>query len=252
MKVSVVIPSFNDIRVLETIESIYSQNYDKSLVEIIIQDGGSGSSVLSAIRDALGPLDTLVVEADEGIFDGINRGLKNSNGDIILTLGTDDRISDRDLFTKVRELYDQGFNFIQCGLCYTDSDWRVIRKWPARSFTYVNYLLGRQFAHFSLFCTPDLYRKIGYFNDNNPVNADFEFFHKALKGKRSFLLKSSSIPSYSIQMKIGGNSSRNIGKILASNFLMFRYVLKNDPLLLGGLCLKPIHKGVEFLRAKLH
>lgn len=251
MKISVVIPSFNDLRVLETIESVHRQEYDRSLIEVIVQDGGSDSSVISSISGALGPLDSLITESDNGIFDGINRGLKNAGGDIILTLGTDDRICDSSLFLKVRELYDEGFNFIQCGLCYTDNNWKVIRKWPARNFSYANYLIGRQFAHFSLFCTPNLYEQLGYFNDKNPVNADYEFFLKALKRKRKVGIKPASIPSFSIQMKIGGNSSKSLKKVLSSNLIMLRYILKTDPLLFLGQFLKPFHKLVEFLKARL-
>ena len=252
MKVSVVIPSFNDMRILETIDSIYEQNYDQENIEIVVQDGGSDEGILAGIKGKLRSCDRLIVEGDSGIFDGINKGIKNSSGNMILTLGTDDRISDANLFNKVKKMFDLGYNFIQCDLCYTDKDWNVVRRWPARNFTYFNYLLGRQFAHFSLFCSPELYEKIGYFNSENPVNADYEFFHDALKLKGKIDLKSGSINSEGVQMKIGGNSSRGILKILTSNLIIFKYILKSNPLLLPGQFLKPFYKIIEFISAKFN
>ena len=250
MKVSVVIPSFNDPRIVETIKSVKAQSYDSSKVEIVVQDAGSNDDVKGIISSVLGQHDKLICEKDCGIFDGINRGLKNASGDIILTLGTDDRIRDENLFARVEREFDQGFNFIYCGLNYTDENWRIIRRWPARKFSMFTYYLGYQFAHFALFCTPKLYDDIGYFNAKNPVNADYEFFYDALAMKNSIGIRASTIKSYSVDMKIGGNSSRSLLAILKSNGLIARFICQKNPLLLFGLLLKPVHKASEYLRAK--
>ena len=83
MLLSFVIPSYNDYRILETIKSIKKIEAPKDKIEIIVQDGGSNKDLLSKIKKVIGPNDKLFVENDYGIFDGINRGLKNTSGDMI-------------------------------------------------------------------------------------------------------------------------------------------------------------------------
>lgn len=251
MKFSVVIPSFNDIRILETIQSIKNQTYPQEKIEIVVQDSLSSEKIAADIKNFLNENDKFISEKDDGIFDGINKGLLNASGDIILTLGTDDRIKDDDLFFEVEKKFNAGFNFIFCDLLYTDSNWKSVRKWPARKFSYTNYLLGRQYAHFSLFCTKSIYNKLGYFNTSNLVNADYEFFHKALLEKNRIGINSAIIKNKFIQMKLGGNSSRNILKIISSNLIMLNYIIKNDIWLLPGFLLKPIHKIMEAFSAKI-
>ena len=93
MKLSFVIPSFQDIRILETIESIHKIDVPSSdCIEIIVQDAGSSNEILDKIKNKLKKNDKLFLEKDKGIFDGINKGLKNTTGDLIATLGTDDRV----------------------------------------------------------------------------------------------------------------------------------------------------------------
>jgi len=46
---SVLIPSFNDIRIIETIESIKAQKLNGFNVEIVVQDGGSKEDIVRKI-----------------------------------------------------------------------------------------------------------------------------------------------------------------------------------------------------------
>jgi len=250
-KISVVIASFNDVRILETIKSIDEQNYPRDSIEIVVQDAGSSPDIIQKIKGALSEQDSFYCEEDKGIFDGINRGLKKVTGALILSLGTDDKIADSDLFSKVKALYDEGANFIMCGLCYTDKTWSVIRKWPARKLSYANYLMGRQYAHLSLFCTPRILSELGYFNSENPVNADYEFFLQAIKNIKKIDIRNMNIDDYSVYMRTGGNSSKSLTRVFLANIRMLKFVAREDPLLMIGFLLKPVHKLLEFVRAKV-
>jgi glycosyltransferase involved in cell wall biosynthesis len=249
MKLSFVIPSFNDERIVETINSINAIKTTRTNLEIIVQDGGSEASVLQKIRSVLCENDKLVVELDNGIFDGINRGIKNATGDMILTLGTDDRVYDQLIYDKILKEYEAGTSLINVGLAYTDENWKVKRKWIARKFSILRYIIGIQYAHFGLVCTPEVYKKFGSFNTVNKVNADYEFFHNLIIRMKDLKLRQAVIADICIQMKLGGNSSRNIRSILRNQLIILKYILKNDVRLLPGLFLKPFWKILEILRA---
>ena len=249
MKLSFVIPSFQDSRVLETIDSIKKIKAPKKSIEIIIQDGGSQKKLLKKIENKLRPIDKLFVEKDFGIFDGINRGLKNASGDLIATLGSDDRVFNLD-WDQLLKKYKEGYNFIQYDIQYTDSNWKPIRYWRARKLSIFRYILGAQHAHFGLVCTPEIYEKIGYFNVNNKVNADYEFFYNCIFDKSNFIIQD-TISKVFVQMKIGGNSSSNLPSIVKANFKILKFILKTNPLLVFGLILKPFHKLREFILIKI-
>ena len=65
MKISVVIPNFNDIRIKRSLDSLYVQTYQN--FEIIVIDGGSTNSNLLDIYKH-NKIDQLCIEKDEGIF----------------------------------------------------------------------------------------------------------------------------------------------------------------------------------------
>ena len=248
MLLSFVIPSFNDYRILETIQSIKKIKSPKDKIEIIIQDGGSKKDLLVKINKIIGDNDKLFVEKDYGIFDGINRGLKNASGDMIATLGTDDRVFNLD-YSRLLSKYLSGYNFIQYDIHYTDSNWNPIRFWKARKISFINYFLGFQHAHFGLICSPEIYESVGYFNTKNKVNADYEFFYSCILNKK--IIKQDIIPEIFVQMKIGGNSSSNLRSILSANFLIFKFIIAKNPLLLFGLFFKPFYKLYEFSIIKI-
>ena len=50
MKFSVVIPSFNDHRILRTLDSIITQDYKSDKIEIIVVDNNSKKKILDAIK----------------------------------------------------------------------------------------------------------------------------------------------------------------------------------------------------------
>ena len=249
MKLSFVIPSFQDKRILETIESIKKIKAPEDAIEIIIQDGGSNKKLLNKIENLISSNDKLFVENDLGIFDGINRGLKNASGDLIATLGTDDRVFFLDYFLLLHK-FDEGINFIQYDIQYTDSNWKPLRFWKARRLSFLRYAFGIQHAHFGLICTPKIYKELGYFNTENKVNADYEFFYKCTVSKSSLIVQD-VINNVFVQMKLGGNSSSNVRAILKANTGIFKFIIKTNPILVFGLILKPIYKLQEFLLSKL-
>lgn len=86
---SIVTPSLNQGRFLrQCFESIFSQAYPK--LEFLVIDGGSTDETLSVIREYESSISYWVSEPDKGQSDAINKGFRQSSGDIVAWLNADD------------------------------------------------------------------------------------------------------------------------------------------------------------------
>jgi glycosyltransferase involved in cell wall biosynthesis len=87
--ITVVTVVFNGEKFLEeTILSVINQTYDN--VEYIIIDGGSTDGTLDIIRKYEHAIDYWVSEKDKGIYDAMNKGIQQSNGDYVGLINADD------------------------------------------------------------------------------------------------------------------------------------------------------------------
>jgi glycosyltransferase involved in cell wall biosynthesis len=87
--VSIVTPSFNQVRYLEqAMRSVLDQRYPS--LEYIVIDGGSRDGSLAVLERFQGRLAHWVSEPDQGQADAINKGLRLARGEIVAWLNSDD------------------------------------------------------------------------------------------------------------------------------------------------------------------
>jgi glycosyltransferase involved in cell wall biosynthesis len=89
--VSIITVVFNGSKTLRaTIESIVPHLGDN--VEYIVIDGGSTDGTREIIKEYASYLTYWVSESDLGIYDAMNKGISQANGDFCLFVGSDDEI----------------------------------------------------------------------------------------------------------------------------------------------------------------
>ena len=94
MKVSIITVTHNSAKYLqECIDSVVNQTYRN--IEHIIIDGGSTDGTIDIIKHYDNHIAKWVSEADNGIYDAINKGMNLASGEVIGILNSDDMLASK-------------------------------------------------------------------------------------------------------------------------------------------------------------
>lgn len=222
MKISVIIPNYNDNRIRRTINSIENQTYKN--FEIIVIDGGSSDSILLNYYKKL--THQVLIEKDKGIFDAFNKGVLRASGDLIYIIGSDDLLSSN----KVFELVVNKIKPHNDGVCiaceFFNKKGIITRKWHTKSISSRKILLGLMPPHLGLFLRRKLYEEVGLFEikkDKSKASDTKWLIDLALmKPKLSIPI----INDVFIYMQNGGESTGSIKGIIEQFIVVHNYAIQ--------------------------
>lgn len=99
-KISVVTVTYNANQCVEkTIQSIVGQTYDN--LEYLVIDGGSTDGTQRIVEKYAERIAVFVSEKDQGIYDGMNKGIASATGDYLLFMNAGDYFADEDVVKDV-------------------------------------------------------------------------------------------------------------------------------------------------------
>ncbi len=224
MKFSVVIPSYEDISIKKSLQSVSSQN-TKYNIEAIVVDGGSTKKVIRIIEENSDIVSEFIREPDDGVFDALNKGIRAANGDIVSFLGSDDELYDKTVIEKVGRVISKTDCDVCCGEgVYVDREGEVVRYWPTVENVRMSFFLGWAPFHPSVFIKKEVHREVGLFDKNIDISADYEMWVRIFY-KSNFNIK--SMEDILSQMTVGGQSNNDIRNILKGNYQKCRAWNKN-------------------------
>ena len=173
--ISIIIATHNSGKYLEgCLKSIFKQNFKD--YEIIIIDNQSKDKTLKIIKKYERKIDFWVSEKDEGIFDAMNKGIKNSKGEIISILNSDDIFYPNALKTvnqyfSSNNKIDYLFGTVLKKKLYSGFRPELIR-WKFN--IYPSHSVG-------FFVKKKVHNKIGLYNTKYRHSSDYDFFYKLIK-----------------------------------------------------------------------
>ena len=229
MKISIVTTTYNSAAtVRDTIESVMSQTYQDW--ELIIEDGLSQDDTLSILRE-YEPLCNgrmrIFSENDEGLYDAMNRGVARATGDVIGILNSDDFYHDEHVLEDInRAMEGQPVDCIYGDLIYVlpKNKNRVVRIWKSSQYKKGAYLKGWHPAHPTFYARRECYEKLGAFNTNLAVSADFELMLRFIEVAG---LRNRYINRYFVKMRMGGESNGSLRNIIRGNRNILRAMQEN-------------------------
>lgn len=151
---SIITVVYNDgLNLEKTILNVLGQDFDN--FQYIIIDGGSNDNTLDIISKYKGEIDLVISERDKGIYDAMNKGINNSNGEWVNFLNAGDTYdTSKFLSNLASKILDSNVNLI-----YTDS---IIRGKTYSPKLTKNYLVRNMLCHQSIFYKSDLLNDFKY------------------------------------------------------------------------------------------
>lgn len=168
--VSIITPSYNQVRYLEdTIQSVIQQDYQN--LEYIIVDGGSTDGSPEVIERYQEKLAWWVSESDQGQADAINKGFRKASGEIIAWLNSDDLYLPGVISAAV-ELFQKNPD---AGVIYgdavsADANGRLLNELRFRNWG------TRDFLQFNIICQPAVFMKRSIVEKVGFLDPSYHFF----------------------------------------------------------------------------
>lgn len=216
MKISLITVSYNsDETIEETIQSVLSQvNVD---LEYIIIDGGSNDGTLAIIDKYKDKIDILISEKDNGIYDGMNKGLQAATGDVIGILNSDDVFASNSVLEQVGSAFKESkADALYGDLVYVDRFdlEKVKRKWISGNYTKGDFKKGWMPPHPTFYVKKEIYSKFGLFNLDFTSAADYEIMLRFIHKENIDLVY---LPSIMVKMRQGGQSNASFSNRVKAN-----------------------------------
>jgi len=240
MKISVVTVVLNGVDTLEqTILSVDSQSYDD--VEHILVDGGSTDGTLEIINRHAGKLSRILIEADEGIYDAMNKGISMATGDVVGFLNADDLYENQDVLSKIGSVFkDQSIDACYAQIVYVRPGNlnKIIRYWDSKDYQAGLFEKGWMPAHPTFYVRRKIYKKFGCFNLGYPFHSDFELTARLMAVEK---ISTQYVPEVWVKMQMGGVTNRSISNIVRGNLESYQACKKL------GLNMSPLYFLTKFM-----
>lgn len=209
IKVSIVTPVNNSSATIErNIRSVIDQTYSE--IEHIIVDNSSSDNSLEIIRRLYSEVGKesmlkIISENDRGISDAFNKGIRNSVGEIIGILNSDDFYCFNEVVKTITDAFnsDTQLLFVHGNIFFEDEQFGSNIRKPL--LCKINEAMP--YNHPTMFFRKSLYDKYGLFDEGYRYAMDYELVYRFEKSVENFREKGKYIDGNPlVQMAAGGAS----------------------------------------------
>ena len=216
MKISIITVCYNSAETIgHTLRSVREQTYKH--IEHIVVDGGSTDNTLEIVAAEGQHVAKLISEKDKGIYDAMNKGINLAHGDVVGFINADDFYASTNVLSDVAAVFEKtGSDSCFGDLCYVSQldPTRVVRYWRSKDFALGSFEAGWCPPHPTFFVRRSVYERLGGFDLNFKIAADFELMARYLEVAR---ISSCYIPNVLVKMRLGGTTNKSLGNILKQN-----------------------------------
>jgi glycosyltransferase involved in cell wall biosynthesis len=168
-KISIITVCLNAVNTIDaTIKSVLKQTFKN--IEYLVVDGASTDGTIALLEKYSneGKLN-FISERDNGIYDAMNKGLRMANGDWIFFIGSDDTLFNDEVIERIFSS-----DYSNAEIIYGNVQLLHSGKIYDGPFDHEK-LSQRNICHQGMFVKNSVYKKLGGFNNEYPVAADYVF-----------------------------------------------------------------------------
>ena len=174
---SIIIVTFNAGKTLQmALDSIFQQSFGD--FEIVVVDGNSSDETVTILGKINDSRIKWISEPDVGIYDAMNKGIGKATGEWVYFLGADDKFYANDILGSV---FDEN-DFKNIDFVYGNVKSAAFKGVYDGVFDYKK-LLKKNISHQAIFYHKSIFRKIGKFNLNYKMHADWDFNLRCFENK---------------------------------------------------------------------
>ncbi len=162
-ELTIIIPTFNSEASLgKAIDSILHQSFSKW--ELLVMDGGSTDDTIAIASIYQDPRIKVHVANDHGIYDAMNHGINQANGEWLYFLGSDDYLLESDVLERMLEGTDN-LDMIYGDVEATHFPPEHYGEWTPKTLSYNR-------CHQAIFYRRTVFDRLGLYPLKYPVCAD--------------------------------------------------------------------------------
>lgn len=206
MKVSIITSCYNrEATIRGAIESVLEQDYP--YIEYIVVDGASKDNSLAIINEYKNGIDKIISEPDNGMYEGINKGIRAATGDIIGLIHSDDFLFSSHTISEIVQAFkEQQADLVYGNGVFVDYDNinQMIRNWVSGKYTKENVKNGWLPLHPTVYIKKECMDKYGLYDESYKIAADSDLLVRYLYEAD---LKVYYLNKYIVRMRMGGLST---------------------------------------------
>ncbi len=228
MKISIITVCYNSAEFIRTaIESVLSQSY--SNIEYIVIDGGSSDDTVSIIHEYENSIAHFISEADQGLYDAMNKGIALATGEVIGILNSDDFFQNsmviENVFQKFMTIPNVDMILGGIDFVYDTDLTKPIRLYSSSNFAPWKLQFGLMPPHPGAFIKKTTYKQVGNYKLGYRICSDFDMFVRMLLVHQlSYVTWDKDL----VRMRMGGVSTSGVKSYVASTKEMLRSLKENQ------------------------
>ena len=172
---SIIVPTYNsEVTIKKCLDSIISQSF--SDFEVLIIDRLSIDDTLKIAENYYDSRINIISENDNGIYDAMNKGIKQAKGDWLYFLGSDDTLYDKDVFKKIYSVvHSTNKKIIYGNVIFKGNVHEIVDGSVYDGYFTLGKLFNHNICHQSIFYHKTVFLNMGNFNINYTLYADWDF-----------------------------------------------------------------------------
>ena len=214
-KLSVITIVYNNVKDIErTVLSVLNQSYPN--LQYIIIDGASSDGTMEVVNRYRDRIQKVISEPDKGIYDAMNKGLKEATGDYILFMNSGDELYDKDTVAQVFKTAENADIYYGETEMY-DENWESLgqrRHAAPESFNWKSFKYGMNISHQAIYVKRTLAEP---YDLSYKYSADIDWIIKVAKKSTKIV----NTHRYVAKYLVGGISKKKHLESLKERFRIF-------------------------------